>query len=339
MSLADAIALFMLMALVAYCLSGGADFGGGLWDLLAFGNEAPRQRRLIANALSPIWEANHVWLIILVTLLFICFPKAFVTISIALHLPLTLMLIGIVLRGAAFTFRSYGKAESSRARHWEVIFAVASILTPIMLGIVLASLATGRVRAPLAAASFAQNYVWPWLAPFPIAIGVFALSLFALLAAVYLTVEAKDRSLREVFRRKALAAAFIVALLALGSYFLSAQVAPRIERGLSDRWWSLPLQATTGLAALVTIAALWRRCFSIARVAAVVQVALIVSGWAFSQYPYLIVPNLTLAAAAAPRQMLRPILAALLLGTAVLIPSFLYLYRIFKGEKAPEVKI
>jgi cytochrome d ubiquinol oxidase subunit II len=331
-TLPNAIALMMLLALIAYCLSGGADFGGGLWDLLASGPQAKKQRSLIASAISPIWEANHVWLILLVTLLFVCFPTAYVAISIALHIPLTLMLIGIVLRGAAFTFRSYGKPFAERARRWELVFAIASIMTPVMLGIILATLATGRVRAPAATASFFQNYVSPWLAPFPVTIGLFTLGLFALLAAVYLILESKEEAIREIFKRKALGAALVVGALAIISFFLSGGHAPRIEAGLTQQWWSLPFQMVTGISAVGTFTFLGLRRYQWARVFAILQVTLIVCGWALSQYPYLIVPIVKIQDAA-PTAMLEPVLLALILGAALLIPSFFYLYRVFKGER------
>lgn len=336
MTLPTAIALVMLLALIAYCLSGGADFGGGVWDLLASGPQAKKQRSLIASAISPIWEANHVWLVLLVTLLFVCFPKAYTAISISLHIPLTLMLVGIVMRGAAFTFRSYGKPFEERARRWELVFAIASILTPIMLGITIASLATGRVRAPVATASFFQNYVSPWLAPFPLAVGFFTLCLFALLAAVYLILETQEQALREIFRRKALAACLAVGVLAMICFLLSRGEAPRIEMGLTQQWWSIPFQIVTGACAVGTFIFLWLRHYQWARLFAALQVGLIVCGWGFSQYPYLVIPQIKIQDAAPPA-MLKPVLLALLLGVAVLIPSFLYLYRVFKGKRFEKV--
>ena len=130
-SLADSLAGIILIALTAYVLMGGADFGGGVWDLLASGSRKARQRDLIAHAIGPVWEANHVWLILAVVLLFTCFPSAFARIAIALHVPLTLMLIGIVLRGSAFVFRSYGGGGGR-------VFAVASLVTPVLLGVAVA---------------------------------------------------------------------------------------------------------------------------------------------------------------------------------------------------------
>src|SRR5436853_3282711 len=136
----------MLVSLTFYVLMGGADYGGGVWDLLAWGPRTRQQRELIAQALGPVWEANHVWLILVIVILFTGFPPAFAAIATALHIPLTLMLIGIVLRGSAFTFRSYDRREDNVQRRWGRIFAIASLITPILLGLVVGAIASGEIR-------------------------------------------------------------------------------------------------------------------------------------------------------------------------------------------------
>ena len=140
------IACVMLISLIIYMLTGGADFGGGIWDLFATGRRAKAQRSLIAHAIAPIWEANHVWLIVIVVLLFVAFPVAFAAISTALHVPLTLMLIGIVLRGTAFVFRTYDIQSDTIHRRWSRLFAIASAITPVMLGITLGAVASGAIH-------------------------------------------------------------------------------------------------------------------------------------------------------------------------------------------------
>jgi len=177
----DLLAGIMMLALTFYVLLGGADFGGGVWDLLAGGSRAARQRALIADAIGPIWEANHVWLILVVVLLFVCFPSAFAAISTALHIPLTVMLLGVVLRGSAFAFlHAYTHDEQHhdpRPRRWSRVFAVASLITPVTLGVTLGALSTG---IHLDAAGRVQtDFVSEWLAPFPFAVGLFTLWLFS----------------------------------------------------------------------------------------------------------------------------------------------------------------
>ena len=140
---AEAVAVVMLLALVIYALFGGADYGAGVWDLLARGPRATAQRELIAHAIGPVWEANHVWLIIVIVLLFTGFPSAFSAIMTTLHVPLSLMLIGIVLRGSAFTFRSYDNSEVGK-RRWNRVFSIPSVVTPMLLGAVIGAIATGQ---------------------------------------------------------------------------------------------------------------------------------------------------------------------------------------------------
>jgi cytochrome d ubiquinol oxidase subunit II len=337
-SLALVIAGVIIVALMAYALLAGADFGGGVWDLLASGPRRDAQRALVAHAIGPIWEANHVWLIIIVVLLFSCFPVAFARLAVVLHIPFTLLLIGIVMRGSAFIFRANDSAHSDVQERWGRIFAIASVVTPVILGIVIGAIASEGVgRAPIgvAGATFAQQYLAPWLTPFAFAVGALALALFAFLAAVYLTVEAAaDRPLQEDFRRRALAAAagvFVTAVVALWAAHLTA---PRVRDALVWTSWAIPFHLATGAAAVTAIAALLTRAYRVARVAAAAQVVLILSGWAIAQYPYLVPPTMTVAGVAAPHDTLELILVALALGGLVLFPSLGYLYRVFKGRDA-----
>jgi cytochrome d ubiquinol oxidase subunit II len=333
LTLPNAVAAIILLSLTAYALLGGADFGGGVWDLLASGPRRRAQRALIADAIGPIWEANHVWLILVVVLLFTCFPRAFGALSVALHIPLTLMLVGIVLRGSAFTFRTYDSHRSAVQRRWGLIFAVASVVTPVMLGVCVGTIAAGRLVVPPAVGvTFASAYVAPWLAPFPLGVGGLALALFAFLAAVYLTVEAGDDALREDFRRRALLAAGAVFVLAFGLLLVARGYAPLVRRGLTLSRWALPFQALTGIAAVLAVWALRARRFRVARVAAAAQVSFILWGWALAQYPYLVPPRLTIAETAAPDRTLRLVLWTLAAGALILFPSLVYLFRIFKGR-------
>ena len=332
---AELVAGIVLVALTAYVLLGGADFGGGVWDLLATGPRKREQRALIAEAIGPIWEANHVWLILVIVVLFTCFPVAFARLAIGLHIPLSLMLIGIVLRGSAFTFRShYGHDgehgdDAGTSERWGRIFAIASVGTPVLLGLCVGALAAGTLRPP-GRASFHEAYVAPWLTPFGVGVGLLTLALFAFLAAVYLTVEARQWALQEDFRRRALGAAAAVFVAAFGTLGLALLGAPLMGRGLTTAPWAPALHLATGVAAIVAIWALWSRRFRLARVAAAAEVSLILWGWALAQYPYLIPPDLTIRAAAAPRITLILSLWTLGLGTLVLFPSLIYLFRVFK---------
>lgn len=336
--LPEIIAGIMVLALNAYVLMGGADFGGGLWDLLAGGPRRDAQRDLIAKSIAPIWEANHVWLIVVVVMMFTAFPIAFSTLGIVLHIPITLMLIGIVLRGSAFVFRSYGSSERGPRRRWGIAFAGASAATPVLLGMIVGSIASGDVAAAsgrIGAATFTQVFVLPWLAPFPTAVGLFALALFAFLAAIYLTIEASDdAALRDDFRVRALAAAIAVAVFAAVALFLSRRDAPRVMEGVVGGSWSWLLHLCTVTAAVTAIVALWRGNFRLARLAGAGQVSLIVWGWVLSQYPYIIPMTISIRQASAPRVTLTLLLIGLTGGALVLIPSLRYLMRTFAGHAA-----
>jgi cytochrome d ubiquinol oxidase subunit II len=328
--LSEIIAAVIAVALNAYVLTGGADFGGGVWDLLATGVRRDRQRKLIAESIAPIWEANHVWLIVVIVVLFTAFPAAFSMLGTVLHIPLTLMLFGIVLRGSAFVFRSYGPRHD---RHrWEIAFAIASIITPLLLGVIVGSIATGAVAEAagrIGTGTFTEVFVSSWAASFPVAVGFLALALFAFLAATYLTIDAEDRTLREDFRVRALAAAAAVFVCAAAALVLAHSAAPRVAMGVVG---AQLIQAATAMAAITAIVALWRRHYRLARVAAAAQVSLILWGWLLTQYPYLIPPALTIRDAAAPTVTLRLLAVGLAAGAMVLLPSLRYMLRIFKFE-------
>ena len=333
-SLPALLAGAIVVALNLYLLLGGADFGGGVWDLLASGPRRERQRALVADAIAPIWEANHVWLILVIVLLFTGFPAAFARLMTVLHIPMTLMLFGIVLRGSAFTFRSYDSRRDSVQRRWGRIFAIASTVTPVLLGMIIGAVASGTVGEPPAGgAPFIDVYVRPWLSPFTFGIGLLALALFAFLAGVYLTVEAPDEALREDFRARALAAGVAVFVIALVDLALAGAGAPRIWRALTTGTVALPLHLATGIAAVIALVALVRRRYHTARVAAAAQVSLILWGWAAGQFPFLVPPDLDIERAAAPRITLELLAGALLMGLVVLVPSLRYLFRVFKGEE------
>ncbi len=316
-------------SLVIYALTGGADFGGGVWDLFAHGPRAKDQRRLIANALGPIWEANHVWFILALVLLFIAFPFAFAAISISLHIPITLMLLGIVFRGAAFVFRSQETSSVRMQRGWGYAFSVASTITPVLLGIIVGAIASGSIVSkpkdwPL------WNFISPWLAFFPVALGFFTLALFAFLAAVYLTVEARTVDLRNDFRIRALISGVMVGLFAWVCFILGKNGAPLIHGNLSHESWSVPFHLLTGIVALLALICLWVRRFKAARVLAIVQAILIFIGWGLAQYPFIAAPTFTISASAAPISVLEPLLKVILLGIVLVAPTFGFLFYIFK---------
>jgi cytochrome bd ubiquinol oxidase subunit II len=340
LGLADFLAGILALSLNAYVLLGGADFGGGVWDLLASGPRRNRQREVIAHALGPIWEANHVWLILAIVLTFTCFSPVFARLGIVLHIPLTLMLIGVVLRGSAFTFRSYGSQHDAAQRRWGRIFSSASVITPVLLGVSIGAVASGRVGME-PSGGFVERFIDPWLTPFAFSVGLLALTIFAFLAAVFLTLETRDRQLSDDFRARALAAGVAVFFASALVLLLSHEAAPLVRAGLVSSSWALPLHLATGVTAIAVLTALWFRRYRLARIGVGLQVSLILWGWAMAQYPFLLPPTFTIANSAAPEPTLRWTLIVLALGGAVLLPSLWYLFQVFKtvpadpGERIP----
>jgi cytochrome d ubiquinol oxidase subunit II len=315
----------LLGSLTIYAITGGADYGGGVLELLAMGPRADQQREVVEHAIGPIWESDHVWLILVVVMLFYGFPEVYTTIMTSLFVPVVLMLIGIVLRGSAFSFRSYGAGGMRRL--WGRVFAIASVITPFLLGVIIAAIASGRIPEN---PRIIGDFVFPWLTPFCISVGLFTLVLFSYLAATYATLEPADSAVSDDFRRRAIGLAVAAGVMAAEVLPLSRTGAPRIWRGLVDRAWTWPLIWITSGLALAAIFCLWTRRYRIARICAAGQVALVIWGWAFAQFPVMVEPSLTIYNASAPPITLRLLAIALAVGMLVLLPSFGYLMLTFK---------
>jgi cytochrome d ubiquinol oxidase subunit II len=325
------IALIVLWwGLIAYAVLGGADFGAGIWDLFAVGRHAEKQRDFINHALGPVWEANHVWLIFLIVGLFNVFPAAFAKLSIALFFPLSLALIGIVLRGAAFIFRYYAPdAQGPFAIWWGRVFSIASIVTPFFLGASAAAVASGDLLAPDGSAQ--ANLVAAWTSPFALTIGALGVALCAVLAAVYLTVEADisdDSELTASYRWKALVAGAIAAVLGALGLLLSPAAAPLLWQGMLQR--AIVVVVITMLIGLAAAGALWFRRYRLARILIIAEMAFLLGSWGLSQYPYIIPPQVTIENAANEPAVIILLLISIAIGMVILLPSLYYLFSVFK---------
>lgn len=306
MTLVDAVAAVLFSGVVLYAVFGGADFGTGVWDLTAgTGRRGGRIRRQIDHSIGPVWEANHVWLIFVLVVLWTGFPTAFGAMMRTLAIPWLAVGVGIVLRGAGFAFRKY--ATSFRwARVYGVAFSTSSIITPFFLGTIAGAIASGRVPAQGAGDRWAS-----WTGPTSILGGVLAVLVTAFLAAVLLTHDAARAGkpdLAAMLRRRALATAVVTGAVALGGILVLAADAPTLTAGLTSR--GLPLVVASAIGGISTIALLLRGRFAPARIAAAISVAAVVIGWGVGQYPWLHVDTVTLATAAGAR----PTLWALLIG-------------------------
>lgn len=332
MSAEQALFYTLGACLTVYCLTGGADYGAGVWDLLARGPDKGRDRLLIQRALGPIWEANHIWMIVAVVLLFSGFPEAFATIAIALHVPISLALVGIILRGSAFVFSAYGLRPAGYRGVWARLFGWASALTPLALGMTLAGLSSGSVQ--LESGRVVSGYWQGWNSAFGWLLGTFAMALFALLAACYLAIEAtrSEPSLAEGFRRRGLWCEGLTGCLAALVAWRASIEAPLLFDNLLRSGWSLLVQAATAVAAGCTLLALHRRHYRLAACAAGLQVALVVAGFGLSMDEHLVLPAMPLAHAGAIAEVVQPVLWVLAGGAVVLLPALAWLFLVFKGD-------
>jgi cytochrome d ubiquinol oxidase subunit II len=318
------------IGLTAYALLGGADFGAGLWDL--FAGDARRgaaMRARIEHSIGPVWEANHVWLIFVITLFWTGFPPAFAAFASTLYIPLTLVAFGVIARGAAFAFRK-ASVELWQQRLFGAAFAVSSVVTPFFLGAIAGALASGRVPPGIARGDVLTS----WWNPTSVLAGVLALATMAYLAAVYLTRDAQragEDTVAEQFRRRGLLAGLVAGAVALAGPLVLRADAPEFAAALTGSGFpELVVSALSGVASLVL---LWRRRYVAVRVTAALAVTAVIWGWGIAQYPELL-PGLTADQAAADPAVLRASLAAVAVGAVLLIPSLWWMFALFQREPA-----
>lgn len=318
------------LGVVLYALTGGPDLGAGVWNLLASGPRKAQQRHALHEAIAPIWEANHVWLIFVIVLMFSAFSHAFAAISIALHIPIALATLGIVMRGAAFAFHAYGIHTARTRQRWDWVFSLSSVLTPILLGNVAGALGTGhiRVRDGLVSSGFFAG----WTTPFAWLVGAFTLALFAMLAAVYLAAEAEDPALADDFRARALVSELVAGGLAAMVLWRASVEAPALYAVLMGSGWSWAVQVVTADLAIVTLLLLWVRKPRLARFTAAAQMAAVVSAWGVAMNHHFILPDLSVPAAVSHAPVLPAIALVYAGGALVLFPAFWYLLRVFKSR-------
>jgi cytochrome d ubiquinol oxidase subunit II len=315
--MANVPALLILAGMIAYTVLAGADFGAGLWTLLAAGPSAQAMRDHARHAMGPVWEANHVWLIFVLVVCWTAYPVAFGSITSTLAAPLLIAAIGIIFRGAAYALRGQGASRAA-----ENLFAVSSVLTPFALGTAVGAIALGRV--PIGNA--AGNLVTSWLNPGSVLIGVLAVAFSGYLAAVYLAADARRASepaVAAAFRHRALVAGLVSGALALAGLLVMSGSGLDLTSGPA-----LALVAVSGAAGVATLVLCWRSEFGLARLTAALAVAAVVAGWAAAQAPRLL-PGMTVAQAAAGRSTLVALVIAVCCGSVVLIPSLALLFTLF----------
>jgi cytochrome d ubiquinol oxidase subunit II len=316
----------VVLGLTAYAVLGGADFGAGFWDLTAGGAErGGRVRGMVQRSMSPVWEANHVWLIFVLVIVWTAFPVAFGSLTSTLAIPLFLVAVGIIFRGTAFALRGQA-ATINEARTLGAVFALSSVLVPFFMGATLGGIASGRVPVGNAAG----DPVSSWLNSTSVLIGVIAVITGAYLAAVYLAGDSRRAGLPDLaraFRARALASGAAAGAVALGGLFVVREDARPLFDGLTSGG-GLVMVILSALAGAATLFLVWTERYGLARVTSAAAVAAITIGWALAQDPYVLPGELTLEEAAASDATLSALVISVAVGFLVLVPSLWYLYRL-----------
>ena len=327
--MAKVVGVILLAVLALYAVLAGADFGGGLWDLLAGGDTGGRApRKLIADSITPVWESNHVWLIFALVIFWTAFPSAFATVMVVVAAPLWLSVGGIVLRGVGFAFR--GEVRTLR---WQRVlgatFALASLLTPFFMGTVVGAVATGQVGRHAEHSSLTA-----WTSGACLLVGCLFVGACAYQAAVFLVVEAarrQDRGLERWFRRRAAVTGAVTGALSLATLAVLHGSDAGLYHGLTHR--ALPLLVLSAACGVTVLLLLATGRSQGLRVLSAAGVAAVVAGAGVAQYPTLLPgTHLTIAAGAAPHDTLVAVLAVSVLAVVLVVPSLGLLFWLHNRE-------
>jgi cytochrome d ubiquinol oxidase subunit II len=318
--------IFVLVGLVLYAVLAGADFGAGFWQLLAGpGKRGAPIRDHAHEAMAPVWEANHVWLIFVLTVTWTAYPSAFGAIASTLCVPLFIAALGIVMRGAAYALRA-GTSSVREQDRVDLVFALSSVLTPFALGTVIGAIAARQVPVGNAAGGLLSS----WTGAAALIVGALALANSAYIAAVFLAADAKrtgrPRELQEALRARALVAGAVAGLVAVAGLIVLHSDAHFLYTRLFDGS-ALAAVIVSALAGLATLALVFARLYELARYSAALAVAAVIAGWALAQNPVLL-KGLTVQQAAAPHDTLVLVIVAVLGGGLILFPSLALLFRL-----------
>ncbi|MDB5111781.1 MAG: cydB [Mucilaginibacter sp.] len=334
------VILFLFFAIVLYFLLGGADFGAGIIEFFTSDGNKHRTRKTMYQAIGPIWEANHMWLIIAVVILFVGFPVIYSQLSIYLHIPLLIMLMGVIARGTAFSFRNYDAIKDEKTQAlYNHIFTYSSVITPLFLGIIAGSAISGQIDP--GANTFASAYIFSWFNWFSISVGFFTVSLCGFLAAIYLIGEATEPNDVQRFINKA-KALNLAAFICGGLVFIAAEV----ENIHLAQWiFGNVISLTAVIAASISLVLLWITISlgkkMIARVFAAFQVTMILLSVGYRHFPNFIIlkggQKMSLLTDHAPVKTIDDLGIALLIGSLFILPALFYLYYSFKEKNKDAV--
>jgi cytochrome bd ubiquinol oxidase subunit II len=330
---------FLWTSILLYLLLGGADFGAGIIELFTSKKNRSVTRKTLYSAIGPIWEANHMWLIIAIVILFVGFPTIYTTMSINLHIPLTIMLLGIIARGTAFTFRHYDAVKDDMQNIYNPIFEYSSFITPLFLGIIAGSAVSGHINTQ--AVSFMEAYIFSWLHWFSVAVGLFTVAICGFLASVYLIGETDNDSDRLRFAHKAqffnIAAVVCGALVFTASWF---QNIPLMDWVFGN--WVGRIAIISATASLILMwYLLYQGKLSLLRPLAGFQVTMILLTTTYRHFPNIIILKnggyLSLIEHSGQEKTIYALGMALLIGSVFILPALFYLIYSFQ-KRDPSIE-
>ncbi len=318
---------FLWASILLYVIMGGADFGAGILEFFSTPNSKPKTQKILYEAIGPVWEANHMWLIIAIVILFVGFPSIYTTMSIYMHIPLAIMLIGIIARGTAFTFRHYDAVHDSMQRVYSKIFMYASVLTPFFLGIIAGGAVAGTIDT--SANSYVSAYIFSWLGFFPVSVGFFTIAICGFMAAIFIIGETDNAGDKKRFTDKA--KHFIIGALVLAVVVFIAAMVDGVP--LSHWLFGNPISIACMSLAGVSLIWLWillsRESTGPLRTIAGAQVTLLLVAITYEHYPVLInlknAKGLSLIDAQGGPKTIMSLGIALLAGSGFILPFLYYL--------------
>jgi cytochrome bd ubiquinol oxidase subunit II len=328
---------YLWMSITLYFLLGGADFGAGIIEMFTSSARIRRTRSTLYHAIGPIWEANHMWLVIAIVILFVGFPVIYSTLSVHLHIPMLIMLIGIIARGTAFVFRHYDAIQDEMQEVYNKIFVWSSFITPLFLGIIAGATVSGKID--IKADNFLDAYIFPWFNFFSIAVGFFTVALCGFLAAVYLIGEAENDDDRKEFIRKAKNANIIAVVIGIAVYVAAENDrVPLVKWIFGDRiGLGAVIFATLSLGVMWYLIRMGKTI--VIRGLVGFQVIMILLAISFEHFPDLVLTksgrNLSLVAHQGPPATLHALGLALLIGSLFILPALFYLYYSFQRHAEP----
>lgn len=334
----EVVIIFLGLSLLFYVLFGGADFGGGIIELVFSSKLNEPQKQVINRAIAPVWEANHMWLIIVIVILFMGFPQVYTVMLTYLHLPVTAVLVGIVIRGTAFTFRHYDAIKDNSQKYYARLFQFSSLWTSFFLGVTMGAMVLGKINPT--AAPFPERFIDPWLNPFCIGVGIFTCCIFAFLAAVYLVGESEDEESKRIFIKIG-RTLNVLTILSGATVFLTGKSS---DFDLINMFIASPVAIITVILATISLPVLWYALNNekgvLARITAGFQILMIMLAWYNVNFPVILNvhngPDITLTGHPAPPATITILALALLIGSLFILPFLYYLLRVFKSNKVSE---